>query len=214
MSCLLIFVKFNDKVNAIMQSKKQGYLDFFKTVGKSKRLPRTGWVREKIKNPESIAEHSFRVGVLAMVLADKLLINKEKLMKMALIHDLGETSTGDIVWTRGELVDIKTREIKEKEELRSLIRLFSDIEDGEKFIKIFEEMINSSTKDAKIFWQIDKLEMALQAFEYEEEQGVLLEEFFLNADLFIKDKILRDIFEEILNQRPNLKGRIQNYESS
>ena len=56
--------------------------------------------------------------------------------------------------------------------------------------------------------------MALQAFEYEEEQGVLLEEFFLNADLFIKDKILRDIFEEILNQRPNLKGRILNYESS
>ena len=50
-----------------------------------------------------------------MVLADKLLINKEKLMKMALIHDLGETSTGDIVWTRGELVDIKTREIKRKE---------------------------------------------------------------------------------------------------
>ena len=75
-------------------------------------------------------------------------------MKMALIHDLGETSTGDIVWTRGELVDIKTREIKEKERLRSLIRLFSDIEDGEKFIKIFEEMINSSTKDAKIFGKL------------------------------------------------------------
>ena len=48
MSCLLIFVKFNDKVNAIMQSKKQGYLDFFKTVGKSKRLPGQDGL-EKIK---------------------------------------------------------------------------------------------------------------------------------------------------------------------
>ncbi len=197
-----------------MQSKKQDYLNFFKTVGKSKRLLRTGWVREKVKNPESIAEHSFRVGVLAMVLADELKINKEKLMKMALIHDLGETSTGDIVWTRGELVDIKTRELKEKEELRGLIRLFSNIEDGEKFIKIFEEMVNSSTKDAKIFWQIDKLEMVLQAFEYEEEQEVLLEEFFLNADLFIKDKIIREIFEEILGERQTKKRSYVNHESS
>ena len=193
---------------------KNKYLDFFKTVGKSKRLPRTGWVREKVKNPESVAEHSFRVGVLAMVLADKLEANKEKLMKMSLIHDLGEIFTGDIVWTRGGLVDIKIRENKEKEELKGLIRLFSGIEDGKKFIKIFEEMISSSTKDAKIFWQIDKLETVLQAFEYEEEQGVLLEEFFMNADLFIKEKILREIFEEILKERDLKKRSYVSHESS
>ncbi|OGH39131.1 MAG: hypothetical protein A3B44_01765 [Candidatus Levybacteria bacterium RIFCSPLOWO2_01_FULL_38_21] len=197
-----------------MQSKKQGYLDFFKTVGKSKRLLRTGWVREKVKNPESIAEHSFRVGVLAMVLADRLGVNKEKLIKMSLIHDLGETFTGDIVWTRGELVDIKIRENKEKEELKGLVRLFSDIEDGEEFVDIFEEMIQSSTKDAKIFWQIDKLETVLQAFEYEEEQGIIIEEFFLNADLFIKDKILREIFEEILKEREIRQRSFYNHESS
>ena len=197
-----------------MQSKKQGYLDFFKTVGKSKRLLRTGLVREKVKNPESIAEHSFRVGVLAMVLADRLGVNKEKLIKMSLIHDLGETFTGDIVWTRGELVDIKIRENKEKEELKGLVRLFSDIEDGEEFVDIFEEMIQSSTKDAKIFWQIDKLETVLQAFEYEEEQGIIIEEFFLNADLFIKDKILREIFEEILKEREIRQRSFYNHESS
>jgi len=189
-------------------------LNFFKTVGKSKRLLRTGWVREKVKNPESIAEHSFRVGVLAMVLADRLGVNKEKLIKMSLIHDLGETFTGDIVWTRGELVDIKIRENKEKEELKGLVRLFSDIEDGEEFVDIFEEMIQSSTKDAKIFWQIDKLETVLQAFEYEEEQGIIIEEFFLNADLFIKDKILREIFEEILKEREIRQRSFYNHESS
>ncbi len=197
-----------------MQGKKQDYLNFFKTVGKSKRLLRTGWVREKVKNPESIAEHSFRVGVLAMVLSDKLEVNKEKLIKMSLIHDLGETFTGDIVWTRGELVDIKIRENKEKEELKGLVRLFSDIEDGEKFVDIFEEMIQSSSKDAKIFWQIDKLETVLQAFEYEEEQGIIIEEFFLNADLFIKDKILREIFEEILKEREAKQRSYVNHESS
>ncbi len=193
---------------------KSKYLDFFKTVGKSKRLSRTGWVREKVKNPESVAEHSFRVGILAMVLADKLLVNKERLMKMSLLHDLGEISTGDIVWTRGELADIKIRENKEKEELKGLVHLFRDIEDGEIFVDIFKEMVNSSTKDAKIFWQIDKLETALQAFEYEEEQGVLLDEFFINADLFIKDEILREIFDNLLEERDLRKRSYVSHESS
>lgn len=190
------------------------YLDFFKTVGKSKRLPRTGWVREKIKNPESAAEHSFRVGVFTMMLADRLAVNKDKLMKMALIHDLGVAITGDIVWVRWGVVDLKAREKKEREEIKGVVSLFSDIEGGREYIKIFEEMILRSSKEAKIFWQIDKLEMALQALEYEQEQGKNLDEFFATADLYIKHPILREMFEEMIKQRENRKGAILNYESS
>ncbi len=197
-----------------MGSKKQGYLDFFKTVGKSKRLPRTGWVREKVKNPESAAEHSFRVGVFAMMLAERLGVDKDKLMKMALIHDLGAALTEDMVWIRWGVVDLKARDRKEREEIKGIVSLFNDIEGGKEYVKIFEEMTLRSSKEAKVFWQIDKLEMALQALEYEEEQGKNLEEFLTTADLYIKHPILREIFEEILNQRPSLKGRIQNYESS
>ncbi len=194
---------------------KNIYLDFFKTVGKSKRLPRTGWVREKVKNPESTAEHSFRVGVLSMILSDEVNVNKEKLMKMSLIHDLGEVYTGDLVWTRGEIVDINIREEKEKKELRGMIKLFSLLKNGSQFIEIFEEMIDGITKEAKVFWQIDKLEMALQALEYEIEQNQNLEEFFINADLVIREPVLREIFEEISKHRQNTKKRgIPNYESS
>lgn len=197
-----------------MQSKKHDYLDFFKTVGKSKRLSRTGWVREKIKNPESAAEHSFRVGVIAMTLADKLEVNKDKLMKMALIHDLGTSLTEDMVWIRWGIVDLKARDRKEREEIKGMVSLFNDIEGGREYIKIFEEMTLRSTKEAKIFWQIDKLEMALQALEYEQEQEKNLDEFFATADLYIKHSVLREMFEEILFQRENKKGVILNYESN
>ncbi|OGH21450.1 MAG: hypothetical protein A2958_01695 [Candidatus Levybacteria bacterium RIFCSPLOWO2_01_FULL_38_13] len=190
------------------------YLDFFKTVGKSKKLPRTGWIREKIKNPESAAEHSFRVGVLSMILAEKLEVEKDKLMKMALIHDLGEAVTGDLVWIRWGVVDLKARGKKEEQEIRGVIKLFSGIEEGKKYIKIFEEMILRSTKEARLFWQIDKLEMALQALEYEEEQGKNLDEFFATADLYVKHPVLREIFDEILSQRPAAKQRKIGYESS
>jgi len=197
-----------------MQSKKQDYLNFFKTVGKSKRLPRTGWVREKIKNPESAAEHSFRVGVIAMTLADKLEVSKDKLMKMALIHDLGTALTEDMVWIRWGVVDLKARDKKEREEIRGIVSLFSNIPGGKEYIKIFEEMTLRSSKEAKVFWQIDKLEMALQALEYEQEQKKNLDEFFATADLYIKHTILRGMFEEILSQRENKKGVIINYESN
>ena len=70
------------------QSSKS-VVDFIAIVGKSKKLRRAGWVREKINNPESVAEHSFRVSILAMVLSDPLGLDKEKLIKMALLHDLG-----------------------------------------------------------------------------------------------------------------------------
>lgn len=67
----------------------------------------------------------------------------------------------------------------------------------------------------KSFGKLTNWRWSLQAFEYEEEQGVLLEEFFLNADLFIKEKILREIFEEILKERESVRRvGVQIYESS
>ena len=75
-------------------------VEFVAMTGKSKKILRSGWIREKIKDPESVAEYSFQLSVLAMVLADTLGVDKEKLIKMALLHDLGEVVTGDIVWPR------------------------------------------------------------------------------------------------------------------
>ncbi len=186
-----------------MISKKINYLDFFKTVGKSKRLLRTGFVREGMKNPESVAEHSFRAGVIAMVLADKLdcSLDKEKLVKMALIHDIGEIVTGDIVIQRGEVLDLKLRDGKEVQERIGIKQIFNKIAEGNIYSSIFEEMIERKSPEAKVFWQFDKLEMAFTALEYEEEQGKQLEEFFLDANTHMKEPLLKKILKEIINSR-------------
>jgi len=193
-------------------TKKNNYIEFLKMAGKSKKLRRTGWVREGIRNPESIAEHSFRVGLLALILSEKLGLDKDKMVKMALIHDLGEISTGDTVWTRGNIVDISIREQKEKEEQKVLSKLF-DMVGNEELKAVFQEMLMGITKESMIFWQIDKLEMALQALEYEEEQDKNLEEFFLNADLFVKEPLLRKLLNEIVKRRKKEKGVYREYES-
>lgn len=183
--------------------KPADYLDFLEKVGASKRLLRSGWLREKVKNSESVVEHSFRVGVLAMVLskpADEKL-DKNKLIKMALLHDLAEVITGDIIVERWSILDLKKRDEKEQKEKENIVKFFNKIGEGEEYVAIFEEMILRNTQEAKFFWQLDKLEMALQAYEYEKEQGKNLGEFFETADLYIKNSLLRKIFEQILSTR-------------
>ena len=188
-----------------MKRDSINYLDFFKTVGKSKRLLRSGFVREKVVNPESVAEHSFRTGFIAMVLSDKVgnNLNKDKLIKMALIHDIGEIITGDIVVQRGEVIDLKLRDSKEEQERIGIKHIFNQIQEGNIYEEIFEEMIARKSPEAKIFWQFDKLDLAITALEYEEEQGKQLEEFFLDANTHMKEPLLKKILNEIIKSRKN-----------
>lgn len=180
-------------------------IDFLILIGRSKSILRSGWIREGIKDSESVAEHSFRLTVLTMILADQLGLDKEKLIKMAIIHDLGEVVTGDIVWSRGKFIDIKKRTEKENLEKEGIEKVFKVIEKSKEYVKIFEEMIDRESQEAKIFWQLDKLEMALQALEYERNQNKNLDEFFVNADLQIYLLPLRKFMQEILKRRVKSK---------
>lgn len=176
-------------------------IEFLTKIAKSKKILRSGWIREKIKNPESVAEHSFQLSVMAMVLADQLGVDKEKLIKMAILHDLGGVVTEDIVWSRGNTIDIKKRAEKENQEKKGIEKVFKIIGRSQEYVKIFEEMIERATQEAKIFWELDKLEMAMQALQYERDHSRKLDEFFINADLQIHASPLRKIFKEITKQR-------------
>ena len=164
-------------------------------VGLSKKLKRTGWKMYKIIEQESVASHCFRVAVLAMTLAPILNINQEKLLKMSIIHDLGETATGDLVVERGSKLDKDKRKKKEKIEKEAIRQILFGY--GEDYSMLFQEMIERKTPEAQIFWQIDKLEMAIQAYEYEREQAKDLTEFFDNAVSYINHPILRKAFEDL-----------------
>ena len=70
---------------------------FFEIVLKLKNTPRQGWIEKlEINNPESVADHSYSTSIMSMVLSDLEGINSEKIIRMALLHDLAESITGDI----------------------------------------------------------------------------------------------------------------------
>lgn len=186
-----------------MNSTAEEFLEFAKLIGRSKKIKRTGWVREGVQNPESVAEHCFRLIVLSMVLAPKLGVDQEKLIKMAILHDLGEVKTGDLVVERGKVVDSYARKRKEEIERFFIKEVLGAFEMGSGYSDLFDEMVKRESYDAKIFWQLDKLEMAIQAseYEYEEEQGKDLSEFFDNAERIIDQPFLKKVMEKIESLR-------------
>lgn len=169
---------------------------FSEVIGVSKKIKRTGWVREGVKNAETVADHSFRVIVLCMVLANHFKVDQTKLIKMAIIHDLGETKTGDLVVERGKDVNGVEKTKKEMLEDQAVVDLLGKF--GKEYHRIFHEMIERKTKEAVLFWQIDKLEMAIQAREYEKTQGLNGKEFYDNAKMHVKDPVLRECLEILL----------------
>jgi putative hydrolases of HD superfamily len=177
-------------------------IDLIRDIGKVKKVKRSGWIRVGIKDPESVADHSYRVAVMAMMFGKTLNVDVDKLIKMVLVHDLGEGSIGDVVVERGAKVDAKSREEKDKKEIEMVKQIFASMGDGDVFANLQEESLRMESREARILKQLERLEMAIQALEYEKESGKDLTEFFDNATMHIEDGYLKKLLETVKSSRP------------
>ncbi|SDY39458.1 putative hydrolases of HD superfamily [Micromonospora pattaloongensis] len=73
-----------------------GAMSFIFEAGVLKRAARTGWWFAGIKNPESIAEHSFRTALIGMMLAAMEGADPGRVAMMCVLHDTQETRITDI----------------------------------------------------------------------------------------------------------------------
>ncbi|MEM2760642.1 MAG: HD domain-containing protein, partial [Nitrososphaerales archaeon] len=123
-----------------------------------------------------------------MVIAEHRGLNSNKAVKMALLHDLAESITGDY------MPDDLTREMKSDREMEAMKDILSKLPPKMRanFGKLWNEYKSMSSKEAMLVRQVDKLEMALQASDYARKgyDVELLSQFFLSAEEGIKDKEL------------------------
>lgn len=104
--------------------------------------------------PESVAEHSWRVALMAYLVSDEYpTLDMNKVIKMCLIHDLGEAITGDIPSF------LKTDSDADNE-VRQVLALFKTLPEPYKtdMPNLFLEMEALSTPEAKLYKCLDKLE--------------------------------------------------------
>ena len=161
----------------------QAILDFIEEIGVLKNLPRTGWRFRGIKDAESIADHCYRVSLLSMILADLLTthdvsLDVEKVIRMALLHEVAEARIGDIPFPAREYIPEDVKEDGEKAAVKSMFSSFGTV--GQKYIEIWEEFESKISLEAKLVRAADKLELMIQAYEYEKIGYRSLEKFWTN----------------------------------
>ena len=149
----------------ILTVDTDGLIDFIAEAGRLKRLPRTGWVESGVPDPESVADHSFRVALIALVLADAKGLDSLKAVRMALLHDLAEAETGDLTPVQKE-ADPEASKRVEDEAMRRLLDKLPEAIRGA-YRDAWREFSEASTEEARLVRDADKLEMVIQASEYQ-----------------------------------------------
>ena len=181
-------IKSKDKYNVKKQAgytterSVAGLIEFFEAALNLKSVKRSGWIEKvHVTNPESVADHSFSMSAASMLLADVLGLEVEKTLRMAILHDIAESITGD--YMPEEIASGKKLAIERKAIGNILAGLPPKIR--MQYRNIWEEYAAGKSPVARLVHAIDKFEMSMQA-EYYAKQGYsdkLLEQFFNSARL-------------------------------
>jgi putative hydrolases of HD superfamily len=159
---------------------------FFQSTLKLKSVKRAGWVSKvRVRSPESVADHTFATCSIAMLLADVLGADTERVMKMVILHDLAESVVGDYMPGDVSVSD------KLQHEKKAMDGILSGLPTSvrSRYTEIWAEYLGNRTDVARFVHRIDKLEMAMQAGEYAA-QGYdrkLLEPFLSSAKKAVGD---------------------------
>ncbi len=130
---------------------------FLTQVGRLKDLRREGWLRHGLTDTESVADHSFRTAILALLLGDSLGVDAGRLLKIALLHDLAESdpSVGDLTPFCGV-----TRDEKQRRERAAMERLCGALPEGEAILSLWLDYDEIRSPEADVAHQLDAFEMA------------------------------------------------------
>jgi len=185
-------------------------VEFFHLVEKLKLEKRKGWLDRGVNQGESVADHSFRFALMAMVFAKRQKLDVCKAVKMALVHDLPEAICGDVATRiKEELQKIPNKEKEEREEkaMEEMLQ-YLDKELADEIRQLWQEFNKRETKEARLLYELDRLEAIFQAAEYEKEGNfrVSLQEFFDYADGRLRNEELKEVFQLLMQERRQSQG--------
>lgn len=175
-------------------------LDFFKVAANLKNVSRQGWIDKlSISDPESVADHSYSMAIMCMVISDLENHDSEKILKMVMLHDLAESKTGDIT------PDQIPKEKKMALENNAFLEIMENLPDKIKsqYLEIWNEYQENDSPESNIVHQIDRLEMALQARLYQKKghSEEKLSPFFESARTQIIHPKLKELFMQVMSDK-------------
>ncbi|PRW56098.1 HD domain-containing 2-like [Chlorella sorokiniana] len=196
---------------AAMPSAAQA-IEFLTLLQHLKTQKRTGWVKRGVAGPESIADHMYRMGLMAM-LVQGTQYDYHRCIKLALVHDVAEAIVGDITPTCG-VSDADKFQLEAAAVQRIKAMLGGACLAGEEIEALWHEYEQGQSPEARLVKDFDKLEMILQAHEYEGAQGKVLQEFFDSTAGKWRTELGQSWAEEIYARRRQRQQQQQAAEAS
>lgn len=164
-------------------------------IGRLKDTDRKGWILRLVDNSESVADHSWAMCLLILILCPPEL-NKLKCLEFAIVHDLAESITGDYVPSDN------ISKIQKYEQEYQAMQKIAEQTDSPQLLELFCEYERRDTPEAVFVKKIDKLEVVLQAKYYDNHQ---------RSHFFEQKREWTSLFEEYeKNARPILGDMLKN----
>ncbi len=128
-------------------------IEFLFEIGTLRNVPRA-WQQVLTGRVQNISEHIFRVALIGWIIATKEKADISKVLKMALIHDLSESRTGDIAFMHRDYV---TRNVKLADE-----HVFKGTAIEKEAHELLKEYDERKTLESKIVKDADNLDVDLE----------------------------------------------------
>jgi putative hydrolase of HD superfamily len=151
-----------------------------------KRLDRTGWVLRGLPpGAESVAAHSYGVALTAMLLADECAargaeVDVERVLRLALLHDLQETRTGDMPRTVADYYGAETRRAAERAAFDDIVR-GAGAARAARYSELHEDYEARASVEARLVKAADVIDLLAQALAFERAGARGLGEFWEGA---------------------------------
>lgn len=151
----------------------RGTAGFLREMGALKRGKRTGWWIVGVKDPETIAEHSWRTAVIGAVLAMMEGADPTRVALLCTFHDSQETRVGDIPWVgRRYLQAADNRQVTADQLADAHPAVAAGV------AAVVDEYERGETLEAQVAHDADRLECMIQGLEY-------LEQGYANAQEWV-----------------------------
>ena len=166
--------------------------EFLFEVGMLKRTPRSGW-QFLGTGSESVADHVFRATMIAFVLGRMGgTVDADRVLRLALVHDLPETRTGDLNYVNQKYV--------QADEARAAADMTKGLPFSDELGDLLTEYREEQTPEAILAHDADQLEMLLQLKERMDEGSPSAEDWTPFVLRRLRTDIARELAQRILDQ--------------
>lgn len=153
-----------------MSFDKDRVLNLIFRANRLKATPRTGWAVKGVPDFESVADHSHGVAFIALLLTELVEgdFDREKVLTMAVLHDLPESVTGDLSLGGSRLLPPGA---KAQAEGRAMDELLEDHDFGPGWKTVWQEFEDQESPEALLVRDADRIDLLNQALTYENATG-------------------------------------------